>query len=132
LIPVKQTIEGREGNCFSATLASLLHLPIETIPTFNESTWQADVNEFLRPFGLAFILLVYNEEMFKVHDLRGLYHEVGVESGVENLGHSCVGLDGEVVFDPAKLTRASYNVDTVGVFVLLKPWKFLEKKNGTR
>lgn len=54
--PTKQTVlhdpaNGKHGNCLSAVLASLLHLPIEDVPVFSEPhpKWQQDLNEWLRP-----------------------------------------------------------------------------------
>ena len=59
--PTKQTIlhdpaKGLHGNCLSAVLASLLHLPIEDVPLFiTPETWVKDLNAWLRPFGLAYL-----------------------------------------------------------------------------
>jgi hypothetical protein len=50
MIPVKQTVlhdpaNGKVGNCFSAVLSSLLHIPIEDIPMFQDPlNWIKDLN----------------------------------------------------------------------------------------
>ncbi|MBK8896577.1 MAG: hypothetical protein IPN66_06925 [Candidatus Competibacteraceae bacterium] len=55
--PTRQTIlhdkeAGLFGNCLQATLASLLHMPIDEVPHFCKiypARWQKKLNEWLKP-----------------------------------------------------------------------------------
>jgi len=54
--PVDQTRFGEPGgNCFQASLASILELPLEAVPDFcnlGEDDWESGLNEWLNAFGL--------------------------------------------------------------------------------
>lgn len=48
--------EGHKGDCLSACLASLLELPLEEVPLFdNFADWPQRVDEFTRRHGYAFV-----------------------------------------------------------------------------
>jgi hypothetical protein len=132
MTPTKQTIlhdpeNGLHGNCFSAVLASLLHLPIETIPVFSDPDhWVKDLNAWLRPHGLAY--LSFPDPAFS-HTLsnfgiEGLHHEIGgMTTRWKDVGHSCVAEDGRLVFDPHPSDDGlNAGVETNGIFVALAPW----------
>lgn len=129
---VKQTVthdpdNGKVGNCFSASLASLLHMPIESIPLFTGEDWAKQVNDFLRPYGIGYMLISGSKDALEQNNIKGLYHEVEVPSlHPQAEAHSCVAIDGEVVFDPGPITRESYEIRSFGIFVLLKPWTHLD------
>jgi len=60
MIPVMQTEVGDRGNCYSACLASLLHLPISDVPNFfdtaaddSPAAWFAGVREWLAGHNLC-------------------------------------------------------------------------------
>lgn len=47
---IDQTTFGKEGNCFAASLASVLELPLDSVPNFcvaYPSDWFAKTNEWL-------------------------------------------------------------------------------------
>lgn len=126
--PTKQTVlhspeEGQNGNCFSAVLASLLHLPIELIPYFaGYAEWRRDLNQWLRQFGLAY--LEVNACDLKEHGIEGLHHEVaGTSPRSDDVLHATVGLDGAIVFDPHPSDAGLAKVETYGLFLVLEPWK---------
>lgn len=129
MIPTYQTIlhnpaNGQHGNCMSAVIASLLHLPIESVPVFTDpNTWRADLNRFLRRFGLAYIEIVDFGKWCEDTDIRGCYHEAaGPSPRMPDVFHACVGVDGKVVFDPHPGAEGLDDVQTGGVFIALKPW----------
>jgi len=133
MIPVTQTVlhdpaTGAFGNCFSAMLASLLHVPIEDVPVFCAAdTWRRDVNEWLRPFGLAYLEFDGNllAEQGRHFGIVGLHHEVAGQSPrhTDSL-HSCVGQDGSLVFDPHPSRAGVTPIQYTGLFVALRPWEW--------
>jgi hypothetical protein len=62
--PVMQNTLGRRGNCMSACLASILEVPLATVPNFYElagegvGEWWAAVRAWLKPFGFGVITLI--------------------------------------------------------------------------
>jgi hypothetical protein len=127
MIPLKQTklhTDTQKGNCFYATLASILHLNIEDIPNFEDGVWQKQLNEWLRQYGLAFLEVDDFGDDCKRYNISGCYHEIGGYSERSNKrGHSCVGLDGTVVFDPHPSDTGLVKEFRQGIFISLEPWK---------
>ena len=134
--PQKQTIlhdpdNGKFGNCFSAVLASLLHIDINEIPVFKEKeTWKKEVNKFLRPYNLAFFDFMDYPEAAEFGGVVGLYHEqAGNTVRGKECSHATVAIDGKVVFDPHPNGDGLAEVyDYSGVFVCLEPWQLIEAK----
>lgn len=132
MIPIKQTVlhdptKGQHGNCLSAVLASLLHLPIETIPTFNDpENWLKDLNAWLKPRNLAYLSFPDNgfDNLLRDFGISGLHHEIGGSTNRwTDVGHSCVGEDGKLVFDPHPSNDGlNKGINCQGIFVALKPW----------
>lgn len=134
MIPTKQTVlhdpdNGKIGNCFSAVLASLLHLPIEEVPLFvDPDTWLQDLNKWLKQFGLAFMVISNLEDVLNGHEIEGLWHEVsGKSSRSHDIFHSCIGYEGKVYFDPHPDSTGLHEIHSCGVFVALEPWICTEK-----
>lgn len=97
---VMQTVIGPGGNCMSACLATLLQIPIESVPNFhdgNPSTdeWWARVRHFLRGHGFG-ILTVQPPEHFG--DLCGLLLVAGVSPRMRF--HSVIYFNGRLWHDP--------------------------------
>jgi hypothetical protein len=127
---VKQTVlhdpaTGKTGNCLSAVLASLLHMPIEEVPVFKDTlVWRKELNAWLRPMNLAYIQVGGFAEWAEELGIEGCYHEVAGPShrSVDTL-HACVGLDGEVIFDPHPDDSGLLEIQSTGVFITLRPWE---------
>lgn len=131
--PTKQTIlhdpaNCLHGNCLSAVLASLLHIPIETIPTFYDpDNWLKDLNAWLRPYGLAY--MSWSAENFPdtlaAFGITGMHHELGGRTKrFSDVGHACVAVDGELVFDPHPSNDGlNDGIESCGVFIALRPWE---------
>ncbi len=142
MIPTDQTTfrdnaTGSRGNCLSAAIASLLHLPIDDVPLFIENDWRRKLNKFLRPYGVAFLALndIDPVALKVLHGIEGLNHTL---SGMSPRGirHSCVGLDGKLVFDPHP-DRSGFDEKFrhdiyPGVFVILEPWKYITTNTETK
>ena len=131
--PVKQTVlhdpeKGKHGNCLSAVLASLLHLPIEDVPVFSAPypEWQNQLNEWLRPFGLAYIQVGDFAKWCNDFGIRGCHHELGGSSPRNtDISHACVGVDGDLVFDPHPDNSGLANIEASGIFIALEPWRYV-------
>jgi hypothetical protein len=137
--PTQQTIlhdpaNGQYGNCLSAVLASLLHLPIQQIPLFNEpGRWMQQLNDWLRPFGLGYLVLTPDSfrDACGIVGLVGCYHEIaGPSQRWANTDHACVGVDGHVAFDPHPSAAGLQEVTSCGVFIALEPWRFTIRRNA--
>lgn len=135
MIPTKQTIlhdpeNGRHGNCLSAVLASLLHLPIEDVPLFiKPNTWVAELNEWLYPFGLAYCMVENFDCYIDAYGIKGLWHEIsGNTNRSIDVSHACVAKDGEIVFDPHPDDTKLTEITCYGFFISLEPWRVCEHK----
>jgi hypothetical protein len=138
--PTKQTVlhdpaNGKHGNCFSAVLASLLHLPIESVPVFSGPypTWQQEVNVWLRQFGLAFVQMGDFENWCSTYGISGCYSEIGGKTARHtDVSHACVGRDGAVIFDPHPDDTGLTEVESAGVFIVLEPWRMSDGRSHVR
>lgn len=133
--PTKQTVlhdpaNGKHGNCLSAVLASLLHLPIEIIPVFSDpDRWVKDLNAWLRPYGLAYLSFPVEgfDKVLTTFGIEGMHHEIyGTTKRFADVNHACVAEDGRVVFDPHPSDDGLNDaVEGCGIFIALEPWKLL-------
>lgn len=104
MLPVDQTSFGKpHGNCFSACVASILHLPVEDVPWFmGPEDWWAGFLDWLRPRGLSAISFPLRDGVCGYLD--GVHHILSGKSPREQdgelLDHSVVALGEEVVHDP--------------------------------
>jgi hypothetical protein len=69
MTPIKQTIcDADDGNCFAACVASILDLPIGSVPNFageHGDDWEAAASEWLHRRGLSFLTIGFaNYETF--------------------------------------------------------------------
>ena len=101
MTPVYQTKEGFGGDCFRAAVASILELPLEAVPCFEDlmvgrDDWWAEFEEWLRDYGLYPIVRGGN--------LDGIvfpgYYLVAGSTNRGDLLHQVVYKNGELVHDP--------------------------------
>lgn len=137
--PTTQTIlhdpeNGQHGNCFSAVLASLLHLPIESIPVFSDSEdWRKKVNDFLRPYGLAYMIVSDFNTYCEENGISGCHHEIaGFTKRSADVWHACVAADGNLIFDPHPSRSGLTAAMTHGVFIALHPWRLAASKRESQ
>ena len=129
MIPITQTIQhdpdnNINGNCFSAVLASLLHIPIEDIPVFSsEESWLCQVNHFLQKYNLCYIQVNGLKEVIRDTCITGMYHEIGGTTNRADCLHAVVGLDGDQFFDPHPSRLGLKEEVNYGVFIVLDPSK---------
>lgn len=113
--PVHNPQIGQIGDCLRAGIASILDLPIATVPHFSQNCWpdqaetDKEVREFLANFGYFMIqldyktcakLLKWQKEKFNID----CYHLItGID--FDGDGHVCVGLNGDIIHDPHPLRR---------------------------
>lgn len=119
MIGVKQTQFGTNGNCWEAVMASILECPLENVPFWKDKFWFLKYHQWLwKNYGLDLIFL---NPQHKPSKLAG-YHEISGKSE-RGLLHSCVGFNGEIVFDPHPDDTGLVSIE--GYAVLL-PYKKLE------
>ncbi len=131
MIPTKQTVlhdpaNGKHGNCLSAVLSSLLHVPISEVPVFSapHPQWQRELNSWLRQFGLAYLQIGTFDEWCNEVGIVGCHHEIaGPTRRSNDVLHACVGVDGVVVFDVHPDATGLTEVQSSGVFIALEPWR---------
>lgn len=94
--PVEQTAVGvPAGNCFEACLASILEIPLESIPHFVGDDWW---ERYLEHFGARGVELLYVPLGGGVP--KGYSAAGGPSPRHAGVMHSVVCLDGEMVWDP--------------------------------
>lgn len=130
MIPITQTKmhapeDGVHGDCMSAVLASLLHLPIESVPMFTDPiTWVKDLNAWLLQFGLAYFMFENLDCEVEAYGVSGMWHEIsGNTSRFADVQHACVARDCKVNFDPHPSRSGLTRIACHGVFIALEPWR---------
>lgn len=94
MLPVDQTTHGpNDGNCFSACIASILEIPIQSVPRFVNVT--PDLLRWLAGRGLS-ATLYYSDEYVP----PGYAIAAGPSKRFAGRMHACVAFDGIVVHDP--------------------------------
>ena len=116
----------KNGNCFSACIASMLGIPIEDVPTFvNFPNWLGLANEFVKPFGFEMFMSVprFVEYCRSAKDSK--YHGYYIATGMGPRGfhHSVICKDGEVVHDPHPEGGGIAKIDSVFIFLSVDPEK---------
>ena len=120
--PIYQTIfTVPGGNCLQACLASILNLPLESVPHFaniENDDWWIQCQDWCRQFGI-YPIYIPADGVKDPYFLKG-YHLI---TGETSAGHShvVVGCDGKVVHNPipegtglAKITGYILFVSTMG------------------
>lgn len=110
MIPVQQTRFGKDGNCFSACLASILELRVGAVPNFAEKgeRWFDSANAWAAKRGLRLVAV-------PAHELERLDNDAWAETvldegcpsefiaagpGPRSLKHAVVMRAGKMVHDP--------------------------------
>lgn len=121
--------KGITGDCFSAVLASLLHIPVSYVPIFtgDDNQWIRDLNKWLAPFNLAYLPMDANLNL-EYLGISGMFHEVaGPSPRFPSLLHSVVAEDSVPIHDPHPTNLMLPRLDHVGIFIVLEPWKTLSR-----
>jgi len=104
MIPVTQTRTGKTGNCFAASLASVLGLPLKQVPDFKKANEDPEVNVWLAKRGLR-----YREVPATQPPPKGWH----IICGVSPRGgyHAIVGFDGLEEWDPHPIDGSRHGLD---------------------
>lgn len=115
MIPVDQTKFDLDGNCMAASVASILEVPIESVPVQDGPTWFRHLNEWMqREHKLA---------LLPIEGVQPFFQGYMVLSGPGPRGreHACVGaiVDGKisVVHDPHPSRDGLIEIREAMVFV---------------
>lgn len=104
MTPQYQTINtGEQGDCERACIASVLNLPIESVPFFADGENWDDIDGFLAPFGMYAMYLDWEPSIGAVKGYNVVYLRVPEQE----LTHAVVAYGDEIVHDPS-----GYNAPT--------------------
>lgn len=121
--PVLQTKFKEDGNCLCACLASLLEIPIESIPNPKHNDWQDEMNRWLiENHGLYIMSAALNPDSNYLPSAFVNNYTIGVGESCNNLLHAVICRDKRIVHDP--LPNSGLTYDKINSFDLLV--KFFE------
>lgn len=130
MIPIKQTVKGKYGNCFPACLASLFECPLDDVPNFydiagdDDAAWWGLVRGWLkkRGFGVMFLELRSPEHL-------ALFDGYIIVSGksCRDLDHATIWKNGVMVHDPHPDNCGLITPDGVDMIYPLDPSKLVVK-----
>ena len=107
--PVDQTIlDPVKGNCFEASIASILEIPLEDIPDFyadEDVDWLSACNKWLHAYGFFALGINVQSEKINREELKHITDNVMCEAAVNSprysgVKHSIVFYKGVVLHDP--------------------------------
>lgn len=122
--PVEQTIMGEpHGDCLRACVASILELPIEQVPNFQQEDgnihWYDRWQGWLAQFNLGWLSWQYDQA---VPWFPPGYAIVGADSPRGPFKHAIVVYDGKIVWDPSPMREQGVGQwRDVTVFMALDP-----------
>ena len=127
IMRVDQTLFGHpNGNCFSACIASVLHLPIENVPSFmgrgDGGEWFDALAEWLKPRGLY--PLFFNLKGWSPPDDAVCI--LGGKSPRGDFMHAVVGVGARVEHDPHPSRAGLVTMDDVTLLVPYTYQRFAE------
>ena len=102
MVPLTQTRTGKHGTCFQTALASILELPLNSVPDFQGegNDWLDQVARFLEPMGLAYVQIDVDDPILEIMFKHGETYSTIEGMSPNDLPHACVALNGELVWDP--------------------------------
>lgn len=104
MTPVMQTRFGEEGNCMTACIASLLDLPIESVPYFlGEDDFFGSVSAFLESKGYEYHSFIKGDEIEdwkKAPGVDGYFIVAGESPRMPGVQHAVIFKGQEMFFDP--------------------------------
>lgn len=130
VIPTAQTVTGwPHGNCVKASYSALLELPLDEVPDFDpgyaESIGKKQgtlEREWLASIGYGLVVISTDPDNQLSDEVLGsLPHVPHLMSGISErgYGHRCVGIGGQLVWDPHPSQAGLVTVYMVGFVVPL-------------
>lgn len=127
--PVDQTRIGENGNCFQASIASILELPLEAVPDFcnkyEPDEYFRHFAKWLRKFKLVPATIYRGHPMFDFYFNNCLCEATVASLDHPGLQHSVVVCDGVIVHDPHPSKRSLQltpdKILEICVFVMQRP-----------
>lgn len=119
MIPVDQTTFGDPGgDCFSACVASLMHLTIDQVPYFmGDTDWYARFEKWLAAYALYPLCLVSFQYDERFHG----FYIMGGKSPRGNFQHSVIAKRGMIVHDPHPSRAGLISVQRATLLVPFSP-----------
>ncbi len=124
LIPIDQNklhTDKQKGNCFAASLASILEIPINKVPEFedmNPDEWWFNFIDWLKTKG--FTIIHWDKEV----ELPGYYLVMGTSPRNPKINHQVIFKGGKMVHDPHPSRDGVVDIKEVMVLVPLDPSKY--------
>lgn len=114
---VTQTRIGKNGNCFNACIASILEVPLETVPEFSGEGehWLVQLAGYLDRFGLYYVQVPKTDPIVKVMFAYGNTFSTIEGVSPNNIPHACVALNGKLVWDPDPRKVGLRTIETYGL-----------------
>lgn len=115
MIPVKQTVFGKRGNCMNACLASLFEVSLDSIPDFydddidDHDAWWKNLRAWLATRGYGLMCVSLAKENLTA------YAGYLIVSGMSSRGvqHATLWRDGHLAHDPHPDNSGILTVDSV-------------------
>ena len=104
--PVDQTDFGPEtGNCFAASIASIMEIPLADVPNLDPNNWFDEFNKWLYDYGYFAMYFSNLRNKADRDELEHITNNVICEASVESprfpgVMHSVVFHKGAVIHDP--------------------------------
>ena len=134
MIPVDQDIftdpeKGTIGNCFQASIASLLEIPLSEVPHFygdGEQQGWFKFREWLRERYDMEVATFPPHTGGAIKFLEGCYYLVSGWT-VRGTNHMCVGRDGHVIHDPHPSKAGLLSQETFTVLIPTDPARLRDR-----
>ncbi len=105
--PTLQTTFGNEGNCLCACIASLLEIPIDSIPNPKCHDWQNEINKWLIANHDVYLLTARINGVLPMIFKKGLV--IGVGKTPSGLDHAVICCGDKIIFDPLPGSGLTFN-----------------------
>lgn len=117
MICVDQTVFGfPQGNCLAACVASLLHVPLESIPDFSRMEWLDELRRWAEPHGFYPLCFSLDTNWRP----PGLYI-LGGQSPRGDFLHAVIARGSDIVHDPHPSRAGVLTHVDATIFVRLDP-----------
>ncbi|MFA5300686.1 MAG: hypothetical protein WC389_21060 [Lutibacter sp.] len=115
--PLLQTKFGKEGNCLCACIASLLEIPIESVPNPKHDDWVEEINQWLIENHNIYILsVVLHKDSYLPSAFKNSI-TIGCGRSINNIMHAVLVYENRIIHDP--LPNSGLTFEKIEEFDLL-------------